>query len=74
MKTIVSVNCLKHVYPDSTEIHMCGLDFVEEQKCGSRGSRSYRSGCAGFGTTHQECMNPKEYRRNKRGGIHNVAG
>lgn len=26
--TIVRVSCLKHVYPDTTEIHMCGLDFV----------------------------------------------
>ena len=25
---IVSVSCLKHVYPDTTEIHICGLDFV----------------------------------------------
>ena len=25
---IVSVSCLKHIYPDTTEIHMCGLDFV----------------------------------------------
>ena len=27
-ETIVSVSCLKHIYPDTTEIHMCGLDFV----------------------------------------------
>ncbi|MGE5172466.1 MAG: energy-coupling factor ABC transporter ATP-binding protein, partial [Betaproteobacteria bacterium] len=26
--TIVSVSCLKHIYPDTTEIHICGLDFV----------------------------------------------
>ncbi len=25
---VVSVSCLKHIYPDTTEIHMCGLDFV----------------------------------------------
>jgi cobalt/nickel transport system ATP-binding protein len=28
MAGIVSVSCLKHVYPDTTEIHMCGLDFL----------------------------------------------
>lgn len=28
METIVNVSCLKHVYPDTTEIHICGLDFV----------------------------------------------
>ena len=27
-EAIVTVSCLKHVYPDTTEIHMCGLDFV----------------------------------------------
>ncbi len=25
---LVRVSCLKHIYPDTTEIHMCGLDFV----------------------------------------------
>ena len=28
MKTIVAVKCLKHVYPDKTEVNVCGLDFV----------------------------------------------
>jgi cobalt/nickel transport system ATP-binding protein len=28
MEPIVTVSCLRHVYPDTTEIHMCGLDFV----------------------------------------------
>ncbi len=28
INTIVSVSCLKHIYPDTTEIHICGLDFV----------------------------------------------
>jgi len=28
VENIVSVSCLKHVYPDTTEIHICGLDFV----------------------------------------------
>ena len=27
-ESIVKVSCLKHVYPDTTEIHICGLDFV----------------------------------------------
>jgi len=25
---VVHVNCLKHVYPDHTEVDLCGLDFV----------------------------------------------
>lgn len=25
---IVKVQCIKHVYPDSTEVNICGLDFV----------------------------------------------
>ncbi len=28
MEPIVTVSCLKHTYPDTTEIHICGLDFV----------------------------------------------
>ena len=28
MESIVTVSCLKHIYPDTTEIHICGLDFV----------------------------------------------
>lgn len=28
MKKVVHVNCLKHVYPDHTEVDLCGLDFV----------------------------------------------
>lgn len=28
MEEIIRISCVKHVYPDSTEIHMCGLDFV----------------------------------------------
>jgi cobalt/nickel transport system ATP-binding protein len=27
-ESIVTVSCLKHIYPDTTEIHICGLDFV----------------------------------------------
>jgi cobalt/nickel transport system ATP-binding protein len=27
-ENIVTVSCLKHIYPDTTEIHICGLDFV----------------------------------------------
>lgn len=34
METIISVTCLKHIYPDTTEIHICGLDFVVN--CGER--------------------------------------
>lgn len=28
MNKAVHVNCLKHVYPDDTEVDLCGLDFV----------------------------------------------
>ncbi|NBG89639.1 energy-coupling factor ABC transporter ATP-binding protein [Isachenkonia alkalipeptolytica] len=28
MNKVVHVNCLKHVYPDQTEVDLCGLDFV----------------------------------------------
>ena len=28
MEEVVRISCIKHVYPDSTEVHMCGLDFV----------------------------------------------
>jgi cobalt/nickel transport system ATP-binding protein len=42
----VSVSCLKHVYPDTTEIHMCGLDFVV-----NRGERVVILGGNGSGKT-----------------------
>ena len=28
MEEIVRISCVKHVYPDSTQVHLCGLDFV----------------------------------------------
>lgn len=43
---IVSVSCLKHIYPDTTEIHMCGLDFVV-----NRGERVVILGGNGSGKT-----------------------
>ncbi len=43
---IVSVSCLKHIYPDTTEIHMCGLDFVVK-----RGERVVVLGGNGSGKT-----------------------
>jgi cobalt/nickel transport system ATP-binding protein len=43
---IVSVSCLKHVYPDTTEIHICGLDFVV-----NRGERVVILGGNGSGKT-----------------------
>src|SRR3990172_7994149 len=46
METIVSVSCLKHVYPDTTEIHICGLDFVVK-----RGERVVVLGGNGSGKT-----------------------
>ncbi len=43
---IVTVSCLRHVYPDSTEVHMCGLDFVV-----NRGERVVVLGGNGSGKT-----------------------
>jgi cobalt/nickel transport system ATP-binding protein len=43
---VVSVSCLKHIYPDTTEIHMCGLDFVV-----NRGERVVVLGGNGSGKT-----------------------
>jgi len=43
---IVTVSCLKHVYPDTTEIHICGLDFVV-----NRGERVVVLGGNGSGKT-----------------------
>jgi cobalt/nickel transport system ATP-binding protein len=43
---VVRVSCLKHVYPDTTEIHMCGLDFVV-----NRGERVVVLGGNGSGKT-----------------------
>jgi cobalt/nickel transport system ATP-binding protein len=28
LNPIVKVNCLKHFYPDKTEVHLCGLEFL----------------------------------------------
>jgi len=28
MEQIVKVSCIKHIYPDRTEVHLCGLDMV----------------------------------------------
>jgi cobalt/nickel transport system ATP-binding protein len=46
METLVTVSCLKHTYPDTTEIHMCGLDFVV-----NRGERVAILGGNGSGKT-----------------------
>jgi cobalt/nickel transport system ATP-binding protein len=46
MESIVTVSCLKHIYPDTTEIHMCGLDFVV-----NRGERVVILGGNGSGKT-----------------------
>jgi cobalt/nickel transport system ATP-binding protein len=43
---IVTVSCLKHIYPDTTEIHMCGLDFIV-----NRGERVVVLGGNGSGKT-----------------------
>ena len=44
--SIVTVSCLKHIYPDTTEIHICGLDFVV-----NRGERVAVLGGNGSGKT-----------------------
>src|SRR5512145_1999551 len=44
--SIVTVSCLKHIYPDTTEIHICGLDFVV-----NRGERIAVLGGNGSGKT-----------------------
>jgi len=46
MDSLVTVSCLKHIYPDTTEIHMCGLDFVV-----NRGERVAILGGNGSGKT-----------------------
>ena len=46
MESLVKVSCLKHIYPDTTEIHICGLDFVV-----NRGERVVILGGNGSGKT-----------------------
>lgn len=31
METIIHTSCIKHVYPDKTEVALCGLDFIVKQ-------------------------------------------
>lgn len=45
-EAVVTVSCLKHIYPDTTEIHICGLDFVV-----NRGERIVVLGGNGSGKT-----------------------
>ena len=28
---LVRVSCVRHTYPDRTQVHLCGLDFVVER-------------------------------------------
>ena len=28
MEHLIQVHCIKHIYPDKTEVSLCGLDFV----------------------------------------------
>ncbi len=46
MEPVITVSCLKHVYPDTTEIHICGLDFLV-----NRGERIAVLGGNGSGKT-----------------------
>ena len=45
-EAVVTVSCLKHTYPDTTEVHICGLDFVV-----NRGERVVVLGGNGSGKT-----------------------
>ncbi|HCS74684.1 MAG TPA: ABC transporter, partial [Clostridiales bacterium] len=28
MEDLIQVHCIRHIYPDKTEVSLCGLDFV----------------------------------------------
>src|SRR5262245_39573712 len=43
-ESIVRVSCVRHTYPDRTQVHLCGLDFVVE-----RGQRAVILGPNGCG-------------------------
>jgi cobalt/nickel transport system ATP-binding protein len=45
-EAIVRVSCVRHTYPDRTQVHLCGLDFVVE-----RGQRVVMLGPNGCGKT-----------------------
>jgi cobalt/nickel transport system ATP-binding protein len=45
-EAIVRVSCVRHTYPDRTQVHLCGLDFVVE-----RGQRVVVLGPNGCGKT-----------------------
>lgn len=46
MSEIVNVSCIRHIYPDKTEVNICGLDFVV-----NRGERIVILGHNGSGKT-----------------------
>jgi cobalt/nickel transport system ATP-binding protein len=45
-ETVVRVSCVRHTYPDRTQVHLCGLDFVA-----ARGERLVILGPNGCGKT-----------------------
>ena len=45
-ESVVRVSCVRHTYPDRTQVHLCGLDFVAE-----RGERLVILGPNGCGKT-----------------------
>ena len=45
-EAVVRVSCVRHTYPDRTQVHLCGLDFVAE-----RGERLVILGPNGCGKT-----------------------
>ncbi|MGI6097366.1 MAG: ATP-binding cassette domain-containing protein [Dethiobacteria bacterium] len=46
VKPLVKVKCLKHIYPDQTEVNICGLDFIVRE-----GERVVILGANGAGKT-----------------------
>ncbi len=46
MSEIIKVRCLKHIYPDKTEVSVCGLDFIVK-----KGNRVVILGPNGMGKT-----------------------
>jgi energy-coupling factor transporter ATP-binding protein EcfA2 len=59
---IVRVSCVRHTYPDRTQVHLCGLDFVVE-----RGQRIVILGPNGCGKSTLLFVPSLASRRGRRG-------
>jgi cobalt/nickel transport system ATP-binding protein len=46
MESLIKVQCIKHIYPDKTEVNLCGLDFIVNE-----GERIVILGSNGSGKT-----------------------